>query len=70
MKTILYLSHFLNFISKKIGLAASYLYYNYCIEKCYACNGSGFELLFNNDIKDCPECNGYGYTETQEEVKW
>lgn len=62
---LLQISLGLNKISRLVGLLSSYIYTKYCIESCSGCNGSGFELGYENNISDCKYCKGDGYTEVE-----
>lgn len=38
-----------------------YRFCSFLHERCDRCNGSGFELGYENSISDCKNCDGSGY---------
>lgn len=62
---LLLVTKVLDKISYKIGSFSSHIYFTYCVESCPDCNGSGFELGFENTISDCKHCKGDGYNEVE-----
>ena len=55
-----------NYLSARIG---HFLFFSFCIDRCYDCGCSGYQVGYENNIYNCSYCSGRGYLEKSERIK-